>query len=91
MLRLRQEIRSVKQSNHGLEDRLQELNRDVEERDSKIKELQDLQLEAGQSGSNSRPSNMDLLNDEELVKMTEYTQMRNLAEARLVENAELNK
>jgi len=34
---------------------------------------------------------MDLLNDEELVKMTEYTQMQNLAEARLVENAELNK
>lgn len=88
---MRQEIRSVKQSNHGLEDRLQELNTDVQERDSKIKELQDLQLEAGQSGPNSRLGNLDLLNGEELVKMTEYTQMQNLAEARLAENAELNK
>ena len=91
MLRLRQDIRSVKQSNHGLEDRLQELNKDVQERDSKIQELQDLQLEAGQSGSTSRPGNIDLLNGEELVKMTEYTQMQSLAEARLAENAELNK
>jgi len=91
MLGLRQEIRSVKQSNHGLEERLQELNKDLEERDSKIRELQDLQLEAGQSGPNTRSGNVDLLNGEELVRMSEYTQMQNLAEARLAENAELNK
>lgn len=40
MLMLRHEIRSIKQTNHVLEEKLQELNKDITDRDSTINELQ---------------------------------------------------
>lgn len=39
MLKLRQELRSVKESNQSLEERLQEINKDIEDKDQILQEL----------------------------------------------------
>lgn len=44
-LKLRQELRSVKESNQALEERLQELNKDIEDKDLILQDLQESRQE----------------------------------------------
>lgn len=73
MLKLRQEVRSVKASNHALEDRLQELNRDVEEKENTIKELQELRLEDGENKQAPKRNAESFLKADDFVQMEEFT------------------
>lgn len=91
MLNVRQELRSVKASNQALEERLQELNRDIEERDTTIKELQELRLEDGESKQAPTKNTGAFVNEEDYIKLAEFNQMEALAASRLLENEELQK
>jgi len=55
-----------------LEENLDEQYKVIEEKDSKIKELQDLQLETVQSTENSALFNVDMLDCDEFIKMSKY-------------------
>ena len=63
----------------------------MEDKDSKIRELQELQLEAGQSAVTTPLFNVDMLNSDEFVRMAEYNQIKNLALRSNAQVEELNK